>query len=196
LFCHEYVALIFNGRRAYQRAYPDCKNGRTASTHAARLLRLSEIQARIAELTRPTLTKLNITAERVLQEIAFVAFQRASHLLRRDGTLKDPQEWDEATAATVAAIEPVTSGQQAVGRKKTSDTARPTLKVKHWDKVKALELLMRHLGLLKEDAPHPDRPTIDLTKLTDAQKRTLLAGLRLVLDTPAAGALALPAPRT
>jgi hypothetical protein len=48
----------------------------------------------------------------------------------------------------------------------------------HAARVSALGLAMRHLGMFLEDAPHPDRPAFDLTRLTDEQKRDLLAALR------------------
>lgn len=38
----------------------------------------------------------------------------------------------------------------------------------HSARVSALGLAMKHLGMLKEDAPHPDRQAIDLTALTDS----------------------------
>ncbi len=49
----------------------------------------------------------------------------------------------------------------------------------HSARVSAIGLVMKHLGLFKEDAPHPDRPKIDITKLTDEQKHALLALIRL-----------------
>ena len=51
----------------------------------------------------------------------------------------------------------------------------------HAARVSALGLAMKHLGMLKEDAPHPDRKTLDISKLTDDAKRAILAGLRLAL---------------
>lgn len=50
-------------------------------------------------------------------------------------------------------------------------------------RVSALALCMKHLGMLKEDAPHPDRPKFEIAKLNDDQKRTLLQFLRLVCGT-------------
>jgi hypothetical protein len=65
----------------------------------------------------------------------------------------------------------------------------------HSGRVAALGLLMRHFGLLAADAPHPDAPKFDLTKLTDEQKRAILAGLRLAVGGPRADApLALAGP--
>jgi phage terminase small subunit len=37
----------------------------------------------------------------------------------------------------------------------------------HSARVSALNLAMKHLGMLKEDAPHPDRPPVDMKQLTD-----------------------------
>src|SRR4051812_28501930 len=112
LFCREYVAAKFNATDAYRRAYPKSKPA-AAQTSASRLLSKAMIQARIAELTRPALATVGATAERVLRELEFVAFQRAGQLYRPDGTLKSPDEWDEATAATIAGVE--TEEEHAAG---------------------------------------------------------------------------------
>src|SRR5262245_52026262 len=49
----------------------------------------------------------------------------------------------------------------------------------HSARVTALGLAMRHLGMLKEDAPHPDREKpYDLSKLTDDAKQLLISGLQ------------------
>jgi hypothetical protein len=67
----------------------------------------------------------------------------------------------------------------------------------HSARVAALGLLMKHFGLLAAGAPHPDAPPLDLSKLTDDQKRAVLVGLRLALGRPAPideGERPLPAP--
>jgi hypothetical protein len=138
----------------------------------------------------------DITPERVMRELGFIAFQRASHLFHPNGTLKAPSEWDEATSATVASVE---TEEKVSGDDERNVTTRKR-KVKRYDKAKALELLMRHFGMMKADARLPERPTIDLSQFTDAQKKTLLAALRLVLGEPPLGGStespALPAART
>jgi hypothetical protein len=58
-----------------------------------------------------------------------------------------------------------------------------TQKVKRWDKLRALELLCKHLGLLTEDAPHPERPRFDLSVISDEGKRDLLAAFRRALPS-------------
>ncbi|WP_171473755.1 terminase small subunit [Frigoriglobus tundricola] len=54
----------------------------------------------------------------------------------------------------------------------------------HSARVAALGWAMKLLGLCKEDAPHPDHPPIDLSKLTDEQKRATLAALRSAMGRP------------
>lgn len=189
-FCHEYLVDL-NGSAAYRRVYPKVKSEKTARTNAARLLANAGVAARVAELQRERLARSDLSAERVLRELSLVAFQRHSQIYRPDATLKSPGEWDEATDATISAIETeedYTGEEQesqphggTLTRNRGTVLATRTHKVKRWDKLKALELLCKHFGLLKEDAPHPDRPTFDLSGLTDAEKATLLAGLRRTL---------------
>jgi len=57
----------------------------------------------------------------------------------------------------------------------------------HSARVAALGWAMKLLGLCKEDAPHPDRPRIDLAKLTDEQKRVTLLALRAAMGRPDPG---------
>lgn len=46
--------------------------------------------------------------------------------------------------------------------------------------VSALGLAFKHLGLLTEDRPHPDRATIRVSDLTPEQKRAIRDTIRLV----------------
>ena len=192
LFAREYVACKFNGSEAYRRAYPKVKSDATARANAARLLANANVAARVAEIAQAAASEQEITPARALRELAFIAFQRAGSIYRPDGTLKTPDEWDEATAATISGLESEEEwgpdGSEAeqepqphggtLKRNRGKLRAVRTLKVKRWDKVKALELFMKHFGLLKEDAPHPDRPKFDLSRVPDEAKRALLDLLR------------------
>src|SRR5262245_7581948 len=129
-FCREYLAHKFNGAAAYLAAYPKAKPS-SATAAASRLLANVKVQERIAELARQQATEEGVTPARVIRELAFIAFQRAGQIYRPDGTLKNPDEWDEATAATIAGIE---SEEEVTGEGQTR-TAVTTRKVKRWDKV-------------------------------------------------------------
>lgn len=69
-FCYEYV-LDLNATKAAMRAgYSE----RTANKIASQLMKKQEIKATIDELKKNNLEELQITRERVLQEIAAIAF--------------------------------------------------------------------------------------------------------------------------
>lgn len=190
LFAREYVVDL-NGSAAYRRAYPRVKSEKVARNSASRLMANVGVMNRVRELQQAALARSDLSADRVLKELSLIAFARASQIFRADGSLKDPSEWDEATDATIAGIETdeeyVGCGeeqeQQARGgslrRNRGKLGMTRTHKVKRWDKLKALELLCKHFGLLKEDAPHPEAERFDLTNLTDEQKRALLNALRI-----------------
>lgn len=190
-FCREYLVDL-NGSAAYRRAYPGVSE-KVARSNASRLMADPGVQERIAELQRERIARSELTADRVLRELTRIAFADARTIYRPDGSLKPPHEWDDATAAAVAGVEteeqvrPTSTKEEldpgplggALKRTRT-DSVEPvrTHKLRRWDKLRALELLCKHFGLLKEDAPHPDRPQIELSKLTDQQKLTLLTLLR------------------
>jgi hypothetical protein len=68
--------------------------------------------------------------------------------LRAPGCMKDPREWDDATAAAVASIEIV---EEFSGTGADRKLVGHTKKVKLWDKNAALEKALKHLGLYERD---------------------------------------------
>ena len=78
----------------------------------------------------------NISAERILRELGAIAFARATDLVVvRDGTLcvADTEQLPEDLQCAVAAVEKSAGG----------------IKVKFYDKLKALELLGKAVGLFE-----------------------------------------------
>lgn len=76
-------------------------------------------------------------------ELAKLAYFDLRQLYREDGSLKDPREWDDATAAAVASVEVF---EEFAGKRKDRKQIGHTKKVKTWDKNRALDMLLRHLG--------------------------------------------------
>lgn len=133
-FCREYL-IDLNGTQAAIRAGYAVRGART---HAARMLANANVQKKIGELQAERAERLEITADRVLQEIARVAFVDPASIVQvdRQGRVRVTPT-GELTEGQRRAIQSVS--QTAAG-----------LKVRLADKLRALELLARHQGLLVE----------------------------------------------
>ncbi|MDD4915409.1 MAG: terminase small subunit [Methylococcales bacterium] len=139
-FVDEYL-IDLNGRQAATRAgYILAKSESTP----CRLLKNPAIQAAIASGMATRMQRVKIDQDRVLLEIARLAFCDPRRLFDANGALLPIQDWPEDMAAAVASIR-----VQEV--KNTNGVVIGTTKlVKFWDKGKQLELAARHLGLLHE----------------------------------------------
>ncbi len=139
LFAREYLVDL-NGTQAAIRAGYSKK---TAASQAERLLRNVEIQRFVQAGMDKRAGAIEISATRVLQEIAKMAFFDPRKLLNDDGSPKKISELDDETAMAVAGMEIVTKGNDDVG-------FADILKIKLTDKTKNLELLGRHLKLFTD----------------------------------------------
>lgn len=122
---------------------------RTARSQSSALMTKPDISEAIAAGKARAAERAGISQERVLRELAAIALSDLRSLYRTDGTLKPPSEWDDQAAAAVASLEvdELRDGEGAV--------IGFTRKVKRFDKVRALELLGKHLGLWQEPVPPP-----------------------------------------
>ena len=106
------------------------------------------IVAMIADETAKVIAKTNLSSERVLKELERLCFSDGRKLLNPDGSLKEPQEWDDDTAAAVASMK-VTEDFEGQG--KSRERVGTTKDVKFWDKGSALNMAAKHLGLFERD---------------------------------------------
>lgn len=138
-FCQAYLT-DFNATRAAKVAgYSE----KTAYSQGFDLLKKPEIQARITELRSSTSKQFNITRERICQELARIAFSDVRMAFDADGKLLPPDKWPDELATVVSSIE-TEELFDFVGRSKVQTGV--TKKVKMWEKVKALETLIKMLG--------------------------------------------------
>ena len=168
-FAREYL-IDLNGTQAATRAGYSAK---TANEQAVRLLANVSVQSLIAELQAARSKRTEITADRVLQELARIAFFDFRKLYRQDGSLKAVHELDDEAAAVLAGVDVVemAGGAKIGGGEGIEHMPMFTKKTKIPDKVAALGLAMRHLGMLKDKVEHtgkdgkdlPAAPVINLT---------------------------------
>lgn len=136
IFANEYL-IDLNATRAYRVAYPSVKKDETAAAAATRMLRNVKVAAYIQERMRERQKRTEITQDRVLQELAAIAFAKATDYAEvEDGQviIKDTVNLDEQQVKAIAGIKEGKYG----------------IEVKLNDKEKALKLLGRHLGMFKD----------------------------------------------
>lgn len=141
-FVAEYL-IDLNATEAAKRAG---YSARSAYSTAERMLRKAEIQEAIQEAQAKRQIRTNITADRVLQELARIGMSDVRRLFTDSGGLIDPKDWDDDAAAAVASIEVISRGtgeKDADGATKVEHVH----KVKLWDKNSALEKIAKHLGM-------------------------------------------------
>jgi phage terminase small subunit len=167
----------------------------SADAAAARLLANVRVQQLIAEHRERATAATGVTLERVVREYARVAFADVRRLFAPDGTLKPVHEWDDDTAAAVAAVETEEEvGPAGGGRgRKPGPALTRTRKVKLWDKVRGLAGLLGHLepapgtaaNPVHVKAEHDHRATLPAAAVVAAVLRDL--GLPVPGDVPPDG---------
>src|SRR6185436_13961228 len=92
---------------------------------------------------RAQLEKVGLTAERVLEECGRVACSDMREFFDAEDNLKPIHELTQAQGAVLAGWVTLKTRVRDDG---SSDTV---YRIKFWDKVRALEILFKHFGLLK-----------------------------------------------
>jgi phage terminase small subunit len=126
---------------AVEAGYPK----KSAGKRAWYLMRRPEIREAISQLQEERLADADLSAARVLEELRRVAFADFRALFDTKGRLKPVSEWMPEQAAAVAQCEGI-SGNADAGDQRHDCVVR----VKTWDKTKALEILAKHFGLLMD----------------------------------------------
>ena len=136
IFADEYL-IDLNATRAYKVAYPSVKKDETAAQAGSRMLRNVKVADYIQNRMQERQKRTEITQDRVLEELAAIAFSRATDFAEvRNGRviIKNTAELTEEQIKAIAGIKKGKFG----------------IELKLNDKEKALELLGRHLGMFKD----------------------------------------------
>lgn len=141
-FCQEYV-IDLNATQAAIRAGYSKKTARSAGQ---RMLTNVDIQERIARRQKVLEVKTGVRAERVINELARVAFANIKSVLDKGNVIKDISELPDEIAAAVESV-------QSDIRHDTGDSDGYTekVKIKLHNKLNALGDLGRHLGIFEKD---------------------------------------------
>lgn len=133
-FVEEYLIDLNATQAAIRAGYsPD-----TAKSIGSENLTKPDIQARIAKAMAERSKRTGVNADRVVTELAKIAFVNASDVIDADTATLRPDATPEDTAA-IQSVKVKTFGEDGLERE-----------IKMADKLKALELLGKHLGMFKD----------------------------------------------
>ena len=138
-FIEEFM-IDLNATAAYKRTGYKAK-GHGAEAAAARLLSNVEVAAAVEAAMKLRGEQTAISQDRVLRELAKVAFFNVKNALNNDGSVRPISELDDDTAAALTSVDiiEIGGGEGVVIRR-----------VRLADKLRALELLGRHLAMFRE----------------------------------------------
>jgi phage terminase small subunit len=145
LFVAEYLTDLNATRAATAAGYSE----KSAFQQGCALLKNPKVAAIIARKQGKRLEKLEITADRVLSELARLAYYDPRQFFNPDGTAKPITDLDDDTAMALAGVE---VQEEFKGRGEHRQLAGYTKKFKLVDKGINLERLGRHLKLFTDKA--------------------------------------------
>jgi phage terminase small subunit len=150
-FVDEYLVDLNGTQAAIRAGY----SPRTAQEQASRLLSNVMVAAAITAGRQAQSDRTGITADRVLQEIARLAFSDIRKLFGPDGRLKPMHELDDDTAAALGCVD--VFEKHVAGEEDGPPLLLQIKQPKFWDKTQNLKLLAQHLGLLgQQEQELPD----------------------------------------
>lgn len=137
------IASGLSQAEAYRQAYPKALKWADKSVweRASVLAANIKVQSRVAELGAKAAAANEVTVERIVRELALIAFGSKRTVMSWGPggvVLKDSQTLTDDEAAVVSEV------------KETTSATGGSLSLKTHDKVKALELLGKHVGMFTD----------------------------------------------
>lgn len=133
----EYLVDLNQTQAAIRAGY----STKSANQQASELFAKPNIRARVEELMADRSKRIGINADRVVRELARIAFVNPVDVIdTNSATVKDDASEDDTAAIASVKVKVVTGDFDSVERE-----------VKFADKLKALELLGKHLGMYTDN---------------------------------------------
>jgi len=143
LFCHEYLKDR-NATQAYIRAGYSRKGARA---NAAREIAKDSIRAKINELLKEQLERLKIDSDMVIRGLLAIAMANVSDAFDEGNNLKPIKDMPEPTLRSIAFMKRV---DQFDGQGKKRKKIGCNWCIRFYDRIRALELLGRHLKMFTD----------------------------------------------
>ena len=150
IFIREYLK-DFNGTRAYKAAYPDCSD-ESARRTASRLLTNVDIQKAIREQADKQLEKIDVDINDILKELKAIAFVDRTEISKM--TTEEVTDDENKKIYVRKKVEFTNTDELSENTKKVIAGYKQTQSgyaVETYDKMKALELLGKYIGMFSEN---------------------------------------------
>ena len=160
-FADEYL-IDLNATRAYKAAYPNVQKDETAAAAGARLLKDVKVQKYLEKRMKDRERRTEITQDQVLKELAAIAFSNAADyakVIEKQAVFTNDEGvcislFDrKGKPVMINAVELTLTDNLSSEQKKALSgikQGKHGVEVSSCDKVRALELLGRHLGMFKD----------------------------------------------
>lgn len=190
----KFVIEFLKDENATQAAIRAGYSPKTAYSSGQRLLKSVEVADKIAKAKAKQLKRLEISADRVLNEIARVAYSDLTDVVTFDGTDEEdpwgtpadedgrrrpPPHLARLTVKPSKSLDKDVTAAIAEISESCDQHGKVTTKVKMHDKLGALKLLGQHLKLFadKLELSGPDGGPIEVANMTPEQRKERLAEL-------------------
>ena len=153
IFAKEYLVSMNSTESAIKAGF----SKKTASSQGSRLLKNVKVKAYIEEQLLQRASKLDITPNRIIEELGHIAFFNINNIF--DGmTLKEISHMPENVTRAISSIKARTT-------KEADGSFAEITEIKANDKIRALEMLGKYLGMFIEKKEVTVNGEIELTKL-------------------------------
>jgi phage terminase small subunit len=147
-FVDEYLVDLNVSRAARAAGYVGT-GPRYPSEMGCRLLKRPDVRAAVAARKATQVEQADLTAVAVLDQLRALSMLDMREFFDEDGTLKPPSQWTADMGRSVASFD-VVKRNVTSGDGKVDDVFR----VRLVDKVRSLEMLAKHFGLLIDRVDH------------------------------------------
>jgi phage terminase small subunit len=181
-FVDEYL-IDLNATRAYKAAYPSVKKDEVAASAAVRLLRNVKVQAYMKERQKKIQERTEVTQDRVILELARIAFSNGSDFAKVVTKPRKRMVWNDQTQEYEEKeieeqfVELVDTDALPVDKRAAIAAIKEGkygIEVASCDKVKALELIGKHLGMFKDKVEISSQVNNPMEGLTTEELKKLI----------------------
>ncbi len=144
-FVQEYLIDLNATQAAIRAGY----SAKTATEQGSRLLTNVKVQAAVQEAQAATAERTEVTVDRVVNELALIAFNDIGNYLTMEDGKVGRLDWSKLPPGATKCIQEITQEEHTGGRGHDTGETRRT-KFKLYSKKDALDLLGKHLGMFDD----------------------------------------------